>query len=437
MNSLPFTTYHQTIEYLFNLKTFGIRFGLEEFKLLLKRLNNPQERLKLILVGGTNGKGSTCAILSAILKESGYKVGLYTSPHLEEFTERIRVNDEDIHEEDVVTLCNRIKNTIDEIGSRFCITFFEFVTAMAFIYFLERAVDVAIFEVGMGGRLDATNVARPIASVITNISREHEAILGKEILDIAREKSGIVKKGSVLITGVRDPFILKSLKEVCHNMDAKIKVIDEDYSVTIKKSGSFTYNGYKVVFKNLHTNLKGRHQYENASQALATLEVLEEKGIRVGEKAVRRGLEYVLWPGRLEMVTTHLNRMVLLDCAHNPAAAKTLQEFLLEKNNTKRLVMVLGIMKDKDVEGIVSILTPVADHIIVTRPKDERSMPLDILSQVVSRYNPKVETIDEVGKACHYAISLLEEGELMCVTGSIFTVGGARRFLKRSYGIFQ
>ena len=228
-SSLSPLTYSDTINNLLKLKTFGIRLGLKEFTILLDSLGNPQKGLKAIQVGGTNGKGSTCAMLSSILEQSGYKVGLYTSPHLERFTERIKINSHEITETDFMRIYKKIEDSVRILHLE--ITLFEFITAMALIYFKENDVDIAVLEVGLGGRLDATNVVDSVVSVITNVHKDHEVHFGKNLLQIGSEKGGIIKEGSVLVTGVRDKGVLKLFEESCDETNSGLNVLGKDFSL--------------------------------------------------------------------------------------------------------------------------------------------------------------------------------------------------------------
>lgn len=435
--SLSPSTYSDTINNLLKLKTLGIRLGLKEFTILLDSLGNPQKGLKAILVGGTNGKGSTCAMLSSILEQSGYKVGLYTSPHLERFTERIKINSQEIPEINIVRLYKKIKNSIDALHIK--ITLFEFITAMAFIYFKENDVDIAVLEVGLGGRLDATNVVNPIISIITNVYKDHEEYLGKSLFQIGKEKAGIIKSGGFLITGILNQKIQKFFAELCNEINSGLSILGKNFLLT-KDTKSFSYSGNKYKFKMLQTNLKGKHQYTNATLAIAALEVLHEKGYTIEEESIKEGLQKVLWPGRLELVTdhlslskkrtiSHLRGRVLLDCAHNPGGIQTLKEFLSNEIEFERLILVLGILKNKDINTISSIIAPIANKIITTSPLDERAASSGYILKIVSKYNTSVESVKSVQDACLRGISLMGRNDLLCVTGSIMTVGEARSFL--------
>ena len=446
-------SYKKAIQYLYSLEKYGIRLGLKRIKTFLKSLGNPQDRLNLIHVAGTNGKGSTCALIESVLIRAGYKVGLYTSPHLVRFNERIRINGKEITDKKVAELVERIKyrSQKSEVRSQqnsklSSPTFFEFTTAMAFLYFAEKKVDIAVMEVGLGGRLDATNVGSPIVSIITNIERDHEAILGSRITDIAFEKAGIIKRDGILISAEEKSAALKVLASECRRKRAAFYRLNKDFLIDdSQKSGgiTFSFKGRRRVFKDLKTNLLGRHQLLNCACALEALEVLEEDGYDIKESAVRKGLKNIVWPGRLEIVSKR--PLIVLDCAHNPAGAAVLKHALQREFNYKRLFLILGIMADKDIKGIISTLAPIADTVILTRPKTERAASLEMLYKEImdlritnyelrmknSNRKLKIMLIEDVQEACRTAISMSKAGDMVCITGSIFTVGEARETLRQ------
>src|SRR3989337_282039 len=469
-------SYKEAIKYLHNLEIHGINLGLQRITAILKSLGNPHDKLNIIHVGGTNGKGSTSAMIAAVLQKAGYKVGLYTSPHLIKFNERIRINSREIPDRKIAELAGRIKSISDfgfrisdfkisnlksQITNHKCApTFFEFTTAMAFLYFAEEKVDIAVIEVGLGGRLDATNVGSPIVSIITNIEKDHEAILGSRMTDIAFEKAGIIKGDGILISAEAKSATLKVLASECRRKRAAFYRLNRDFfiddsekaEVRGQKIGgiTFSFKGRRRVFKDLKTNLLGKHQLQNAACALAALEVLEEDGYDITESAVRKGLENIFWPGRLEIVSKR--PLIVLDCAHNPAGAAVLKHALQREFNYKRLFLILGIMPDKDIKGIISTLAPIADTVILTRPKTERAASLEMLykeimdlritnyelrmkdsnrkSKILNR-KLKIMLIEDVQEACRTAISMSKAGDMLCITGSIFTVGEAREALRQ------
>jgi len=428
--------YRETIAYLFGLQKQGIKFGLSTSRGLLARLGDPQQRFRSVHVAGTNGKGSTAAFLASMLGSSGLRVGLYTSPHLVDFTERIRVNGAAVTQERVVELAGRVQSAAAGLaapdGSGPVVpTFFEATTAMAFVHFAEAGVDIAVVEAGMGGRLDSTNVVTPLVSVITNIDLEHTEFLGPTIEAIAAEKAGIIKPGVPVVTGAVQPEALAVIAREAARQQAPLHRMPADFGPVQVRTGAvlqFDYRGMAVAYRDLRTGMIGRHQAGNASLALATLECLGRAGVAVPEQSVRHGLEHAAWEGRLERVAER--PAVYLDGAHNPASAAVLAEALRElKPSFRRLVLVIGILKDKDHRGILARLLPLADRVIVTRPAYERAMDPDALAAEVRRDHHDVETAGSVAGALARAREGAADEDLIVVSGSLYTVGDARAAL--------
>lgn len=387
-------TYDDTLNYIYGRETFGIKFGLANIKSLLEKLGNPHNYLKFIHITGTNGKGSCCAMLASILQEEGYKVGLYTSPHLMDFTERIKINNKNIPKKDVVRIFKKINPLLETH------TFFEVVTALAFKYFYDKKVDFVIAEVGMGGRLDATNVITPLLSVITNVSLEHTGYLGSTIEKIAREKAGIIKKGIPTVT-LAEGIALDVIKDVCKKMNSALYIPE--------------------INRDVKTNLRGSFQLMNASACLKSVDVLRGSGIIISDAAVSRGLSKVIWPARFEFIYKN----ILLDCAHNPAAIGVLVD---ELRNLKysRLIILTGILKDKDIKSMIAVLNPLASRFILARPNINRASDPGYIANFVKK---DYKIIPEVAEAVKYAKSILKKGDLLLITGSTYTVGEAMKQL--------
>jgi dihydrofolate synthase/folylpolyglutamate synthase len=422
-------SYQKSIAYLYGLQKYGIKFGLAKISKLLSCLDNPHKKLSFIHIAGTNGKGSTASCLASVLSKAGYKVGLYTSPHLTSFTERIKIGNREISRKDVDRLTQLLINKANKIDS---ITFFEFVTAMALLYFAEKEVDLCILEVGMGGRLDATNVVSPIVSIITNISKEHEYYLGNTILEIAKEKAGIIKKKSSLITGATQANVLTLFRKRCHNLQTEFYRLGKDFALKIKNNNYSNYHGINFNLEAIKIGLLGDYQYNNAAIALAAIELLRMKNYHIGDKAIYRGLRDVYWPGRLEIVKKA--PVVILDGAHNPAAMKSLRKALLKNFNFKKLILVLGIMKDKNIKGMVREIVTYANKVILCKPNTDRAASPTSLAGIIKGYHVKHYKIDDVKEATLYALSTAGQKDLICIAGSLFTVGEAREvFKKKSY----
>jgi dihydrofolate synthase/folylpolyglutamate synthase len=412
--------YDKALSYLYDLQKYGIKFGLSSTSNLLARLGNPHKNLKAIHIAGTNGKGSTAAMLSAILARIGMRVGLYTSPHLVWFNERFRINDQDVNDREIMDVFLRVKDVVDE---RQPPTFFEMTTAMALSLFAEKAVDWTILEVGMGGRLDATNVIQPQITIINNVALDHQEFLGFTLGRIAREKAGIIKKGVPLITAVKQPVALAVIKERCSALDASCYRVGQQIKVRSRGERCFSYRGLKWRLENVQLPLAGRHQLLNAATALGALEVLEQLGRLhpITAQEVQEGLRKTRWPGRLEWFSQH--PPVLLDGAHNNAGVVSLRKALQEEYTYKRLIIVLGIMADKDLRGMLHKLAPLADHIILTHPRYERAAEPESLREAAGEFANRTELIRSVRQALKRAITLATSEDLVVVTGSLYFIG--------------
>ena len=422
-------SYTKAIEYLYNLKWHGIKLGLENIQRLMAALGEPHKRFRSVQIAGTNGKGSTASTVAAVLQTAGYRTGLYTSPHLIDFTERIRVNGEPIAPERVTQLTERIRTAASEIP----VTFFEFTTAMAFLHFAESSVDLAVAEVGLGGRFDATNVLSPLVSVITNIDFDHQAFLGNTLEQIAFEKAGIVKPGVPVVTATDRPEAINVIRAVCREQGAPLYRVGAEIHAEGSSTQQFLYQGIRQSYPDLNFALLGKHQLMNAACALAALELLEVQGLPVGEAAIRRGLSTVRWEGRMEMIRPGPSAAaVLLDGAHNPAGARVLRAFLEEARPARpaRLILILGILSDKDIDGILAELVPLADEVVLTRPDYDRAEPPAGLKRRLVSFSVRSSVQEPVEEAVRYAQSVATAADLICVTGSLYTIGEARSYLK-------
>ena len=417
----------QALSWVFDLQKFGIKFGLSSTLDLLARLGLSYQEGRYLHIAGTNGKGSVAAILSAVLTRAGYPAGLFTSPHLVSFQERLRLRDREITAARLLSLINRVRAVVDQGEPP---TFFEFATAMAFLYFLEEKADPIILETGMGGRLDATNIVRPLLSVITNISRDHQDYLGRGLLAIAAEKAGIIKEKTPLITYARQPSVLELFRRRCRELEAPLYLGGVDFRTRGASGGRFGYQGMNRVMTNLTLSLRGRHQYRNAAVALAVLELLEQRGWAIGETAIREGLANTRWPGRLEQVAQ--DRRILLDGAHNPAAALSLAQALKPRpsRGNGRLFLVMGIMADKDVDAILAHLLPLAHLVIFTQPRYFRAAATTDLARRAQAYDLEVIQVPRVSEAIRRAQALAGPRDRIVVTGSLFTVGEAKEYFQ-------
>ena len=430
-------TYSEALDYIYDLTKYGIKLGLKNINYLLYLLGEPHKKLKIIHVAGTNGKGSTCSSISSILQSDGYKVGLYTSPHLVDFTERIKINHKSIDRKKVSELLERIKPYIEKVANTPSYghpTFFEVITAMAFLYFFEEQVDFLVLEVGLGGRLDATNVCEPLISVITHIDYDHMDKLGNSLEEIAREKGGIIKPEGIVISSNQYEEAYNEIKKIADEKNSHIYSVGREIIYKIVKSDIkgviFDLKGIYNEYKNLHTPLLGRHQADNSAAAITAIEALKIRGVNITEKAIRVGLEKVKWTGRLEIIQT--NPTLVLDGAHNPSGIKVVRDALKEIFSYHRLILVLAIFADKDYKKMIQIIVPNADLIIATKTKNPRATPPQVIAKEAAQYidQNKIIITENIPQAINCAISNSKEDDLICITGSLCTVGEAKKYFK-------
>lgn len=409
---------------MFSLRRFGIKLGLSTIKTILTNLGNPQDGFKSIHVAGTNGKGSIASAIASIFHQAGFKVGLYTSPHLIRFNERIRINQEPISDEETISAYEAVKQA--PYGTRQP-TFFEFSTAMALYQFGKQNVEWAIIETGMGGRLDATNVIKPVVSIITNISIEHKMYLGNTIAQIAKEKGGIIKEKTPVVTGIRQKSAIAVIREIAAKKLSPVYRLGDDFNVTRNPDGTFDYLGIKNRWQNMHSGLLGDYQVDNAALALAVCEILMDRNVALPVKSIKEGLARNKWPGRLEVAST--TPYVLIDGAHNLVAAQHLGHFLRTNLAGRPITLVVGILDDKPYAAMLRALLPVCQKVILTRPKINRSLPTDILHRIAKTIISDIRTISDVGDAVKYAIEHASPNDVICIAGSLYVVGEAKKAL--------
>jgi dihydrofolate synthase / folylpolyglutamate synthase len=472
--------YDQALAYLYNLQKFGIKFGLSKTENLLKAFKHPQRHLKCIHIAGSNGKGSVAAMLASVYGRAGYKVGLFTSPHLIDFRERFQINGRMISKEQTLDLIKEIQDKSDPQEPP---TFFEFVTAMSLLYFYREKVDLAIMETGLGGRLDATNIIRPLITVITTISLEHQEYLGKTLKSIALEKGGIIKNQVPLITGVSQKKVQGILEALCHDKQAPMLLAGRDFKTRKTGQGRFSYfssefgvrsselgkekyegyRGQKARYSaeegpelrsqlpispnselrtqnyslichselrtpNLKVGLLGDHQIKNAGLALTVVQGLHEK-YPVTEEAIRSGLEEVKWPGRMEVLSRR--PCLVLDGAHNPGAMRTLSQNIPRAFSYKKLYLIIGMMKDKDIGQTFNYMIPLAGKVFLTRAEYDRSADPETLRPFVEGKNRPCRLFSTIPSAIKQAIEEADPEDLILITGSLFIVGEARAWWER------
>lgn len=413
------TPYQNAVNALYSLQKFGIKFGLSKTENLLKAFGNPHKGQRYVHIAGTNGKGSVSAFIGSILKEAGLRVGFYSSPHLVRFTERFRINGEEMPQDAAAGLIDELRRVFAPKAPP---TFFEATTAMALVYFAREQTDLAIMEVGMGGRLDATNVISPLVCGITNISLEHQDFLGSRLVDIAGEKGGIIKPGVDVITAAAQPAVIKTLETIAQERHAPLWRVGKDIRYRATPSGLY-YQGLGLRMRGLHLGLRGLMQARNAALALGIIERLGEKGIRVSEEHIRKGLECTGWTGRMQIMGT--NPTILLDGAHNPGALRELVRSIKAGFKYRRLILVIGVMADKAIGEMMGIIVPIADYLICTRPVYYRAASPEVLTAAAAPLGKPGETVPRLTDALTRAREMAGPDDLIVVCGSLFTVGEA------------
>ena len=418
--------YFEILQKIFNLRGGIIDLRLDRMSQALALFNHPENQFPSLHIAGTNGKGSTAALLHNILRQAGYRTALYTSPHLESFTERIRIGREEIAQAEVISLADEIWQRT--AAANVPLTFFEFITVMAFVYFARNRVDVAVIEVGLGGRLDATNLVTPLVSLITTISKDHEAYLGPDELSIAREKGGIIKPKIPVVCGRMSEPVVKLLREIAQAVDSPAYFLGTAFSFLLKNERLFDYIGIKQNLSDLAVALRGRHQLANAALALAALELLS-KHFPVPEAALRRGLETVRWPGRLEVMSER--PLVILDGAHNPEGVHALADELLGLRQGRKIRLLFATMADKEWQLMLATLAKLADEMIFTRVAMERSADPELLAKTIPIPVPN-RVIQDSQTALAALLDSAQPDDIVVVAGSLYLLGEVRPLLAKA-----
>jgi dihydrofolate synthase/folylpolyglutamate synthase len=438
-------TYEEVLLHLDGLQMHKIKLGLEAMQTFLAKVDRPETRLKFVHIAGTNGKGSVCAALSELLGRAGFRVGVYTSPHLSSVRERFRVGSDYISEEDFAELGSRICRVLGEEQ----ITYFEFTTALGLLWFAESDVDLVLLETGLGGRLDATNVVTPLVSVITSVSMDHEFYLGNSLTEIAGEKAGIIKPGVPVISSAVREEAAAVIKRISAEKKAPLYCLGQDFDYVVHSDKTWEWRGGEAFGNRIYHDLRSSHaslvQQENDSLSLAALQVLQSMGFGVDEQQIREGLQTVQWPGRMEYIElpySSSNRddedaekngkrlRYLLDGAHNPDGVKNMAETLVHNFIYDKLIGVWGSMSDKDMEATLGVIAPLTDALIITQPNGERSAtPEQLYGYLNDNQKPKVRCITEVAKALESAQQAAGEKDLIVVGGSLYLVGAVRHLL--------
>lgn len=414
-------SYKNCLKTMYGFRRFGIKLGLSTIKKILSNLNNPQRTYGCIHVAGTNGKGSVASSLANILIRSGYKTGLYTSPHLVRFNERIQVNNRPISNKNVLAAFNAVRQV--HHGRREP-TFFEFATAMALYEFGRQQVEWAVIETGMGGRLDATNVVQPELSIITNISLEHRDYLGNTLSQIAGEKAGIIKRRKPVVTGIRQQKARQVVEQVAVQKNAALYRLGRDFKVRRNMPGTFSYYGLDNTWHGLQTALQGSHQADNAALVLAACELMSRRKARLEPAAIKHGLRTNHWPGRLETVSE--KPLIMMDGAHNLAAARNLARYLASNLAGRKMTMVIGILDDKPYKAMLDSLLPLASRVVLTRSKIDRALDPRRLQEVAADYRVNNVIVPDVVQAVRHAINISSPADAICIAGSLYVVGEAK-----------
>lgn len=427
------------IDRIHEFNRFGMVLGLDRMEELLRRLGNPQDDLKVIHVAGTNGKGSVSKYLEEGLSACGYKMGLYTSPYIETFNERIRYDGADISDEDLEYYGQKVVSAAeamvaDGLDSP---TEFEVVTAIAFLYFADRQADITILEVGLGGIGDSTNVVKsPLASVITSISYDHMAQLGSSLAEIAVNKAGIIKTGCPVIANVPQRDAAKIIARKAYAMGSRlydISGIRAAVSDETPFSQKVSMELYEKSYSDVEISMVGRHQAENLKTALATLEILRKSGaVKLDREALYEGLKRARQPGRFEVISE--DPLVIIDGAHNEAGAQALQETMAQHFAGKKILLVAGILADKEIDSIVKFLTKITDHIIVTEPDNPRKLAAEKLVEHVADFGVAAEAVPDVEAAVHRAKELADGYDVILFAGSLYLIGDVRRLWRNERG---
>ena len=424
-------TPEEALNYLYSLIPKGIKLGLKNISTVLNGLGNPQLNTPTIHIAGTNGKGSTAAFCESILRNAGYKVGLYTSPHLNHFGERIQINRIPLSENELIQLVAKVKHVVENL--KIPITFFEFATAMAFLHFAEQETDINVIEVGMGGRLDATSLCKGDITIITSIAKDHTSYLGTKIEEITFEKASVIKEGGTVFAIKGTKKVHEVIKSISDIKSATAQFLGEHF-VLKKNPGQnspslITYQNPNVCLKDLEISLAGGFQASNAALALsACLHHARKSGKEISEQSIRTSLKNTSWAGRMEVISSRPT--ILLDIAHNPAAVKEMAKSAQKLFSYTRVIVIYGAMKDKQSDEMLQELTNFADHFILVRPNQERSENPTRFKKILKKYNTPCEVIENIPKAIRKVKQTALSDDMVCITGSIFTVGEARHYLE-------
>ena len=426
--------YEEAMKYITEVGNFGSNYGLERTYKLLEHLGNPERDLKLIHIAGTNGKGSTTSMITEILMGEGYKVGMYTSPFIEEFEERIQINRNNIPKESLAILMDEIKVAVDKVieAGYNHPTEFEIITVLMLLYFKKENIDFGVIEVGLGGTLDSTNVIKPIIQVITSISFDHTNLLGNTLEKIAREKAGIIKKGIPTVIYPQQEEVLKVIKNKCFEMDSELYIANNE-NLKFKNIVNLDKPYQLLKYNNeidILLPLLGEHQIINLSVAMQAIEVLNNKNIiDISIANIVKSIKNVSWKGRLEVLSN--NPYVVIDGAHNIQGIKTLSRNIKKYFKYENLYLILGILADKDVEEMIKIITPMAKKVYSVTPNSIRGELAESLKDEVSKFNKNCKAFDKYEEAYLEAFNDASEKDLILASGSLYMIGDMRKIIRK------
>lgn len=426
--------YEEAMKYITEVGNFGSNYGLERTYKLLEHLGNPERDLKLIHIAGTNGKGSTTSMITEILMGEGYKVGMYTSPFIEEFEERIQINRNNITKESLAILMDEIKVAVDKVieAGYNHPTEFEIITVLMLLYFKKENIDFGVIEVGLGGTLDSTNVIKPIIQVITSISFDHTNLLGNTLEKIAREKAGIIKKGIPTVIYPQQEEVLKVIKNKCFEMNSELYIANNE-NLKFKNIVNLDKPYQLLKYNNeidILLPLLGEHQIINLSVAMQAIEVLNNKNIiDISIANIVKSIKNVSWKGRLEVLSN--NPYVVIDGAHNIQGIKTLSRNIKKYFKYENLYLILGILADKDVEEMIKIITPMAKKVYSVTPNSIRGELAESLKDEVSKFNKNCKAFDKYEEAYLEALNDASEKDLILASGSLYMIGDMRKIIRK------
>lgn len=413
--------YDQALKFLYSLERFGILLGLDNIETLLAQIGNPQLKFRSVHVAGSNGKGSTSSFITNILSQAGYKTALYTSPHLNDFRERVRIDGRLVSKDSLVRSTARIRELYNPQRT----TFFEFTTAVAFECIAEAEPDIAIIEVGLGGRLDATNTISPLVSVITDISLEHEDYLGRGLAAVAGEKAGIIKKNTPVVTGATRKIPFQVISEKASELRAPLRLFGRDFSGKRLGPASFNFSSPTLFMENIDLGMRGAHQMKNASTAIATVQELMAKGFNITEENIREAISRTRFPGRFELVRRSPD--VIIDGAHTPEGARLLRSAVRSNYPDQRTLLLFGALRDKNYEKLAGILAPIADVVMCVAPQSDRSLGSQDMADIFTGLGLNSFFAETIEEGFVRLLEMSGENDLILAAGSLYMIGPVRK----------